>query len=285
MFASTALGRRIERAEARLSASLGRAVISGEPGAQAFVHEIAGGVAVYTGPASPMNKMIGAGFDGAAPDEELRAVEDRFRERSAPLQAEVATLADPAFVAQLTRRGYILQNFENVLGLPIVSADAAAEADSRILVDAMQEHEAAAWMDAAYTGFAHPDGIGVPGDELPPREAFDSAMGPFMTAEGFRRYVARIGNDLAGVASFRIDDGVAQLCGAATLPAFRRRGVQAALLRQRLADGVKAGCDLAVMTTQPGSTSQQNGQRQGFALLYTRAILVRQPQTTPAARL
>jgi ribosomal protein S18 acetylase RimI-like enzyme len=277
MFASTALSRRIERAETRLSASLGRAVISGEPASQAFVHEIAGGVAVYTGPASPMNKMIGAGFDGAASDEELRAVEDKFRERKAPLQAEVATLADPAFVAQLTRRGYILQNFENVLGRPISSPDAAAEVDSEILIDAMQEHEHAAWMDAAYTGFAHPDGIGVPGDELPPREAFEEAMGPFMTAEGFRRYVARIGDDLAGIASFRIDDRVAQLCGAATLPAFRRRGVQAALLRQRLADGFKAGCDLAVMTTQPGSTSQQNGNRQGFALLYTRVVLVRQP--------
>jgi ribosomal protein S18 acetylase RimI-like enzyme len=277
MFASTALGRRIERAEARLSASLGRTVIAGERAAQAFVRELAGGVAVYTGPASPMNKMIGVGFDGTPSDEELRAVENDFRERSAPLQAEVATLADPALVAELTRRGYILQNFENVLGRPIVSADAAAAGDSPIRIDAMQAHEHAAWLDAAYTGFAHPDGVGVPGDELPPREAFDAAMGPFVTAEGFRRYMARIGGDLAGVATLRIDDGVAQLCGAATLPAFRRRGVQAALLRQRLADGVEAGCDLAVMTTQPGSTSQQNGQRQGFALLYTRAVLVRQP--------
>ena len=277
MFASTALGRRIEQAEARLSASLARAVISGDQAAQAFVHEIAGGVAVYTGPSSPMNKMIGVGFDGAASDEELRAVEDKFRGRAAPLQAEVATLADPTFVAQLTRRGYILQNFENVLGRPIVAADADTEGGRQIVIDAMQDHEHAAWMDAAYTAFAHPDGVGVPGDALPPREAFEAAMGPFMTAEGFRRYVARVGNDLAGVATFRIDDGVAQLCGAATLPAFRRRGVQAALLRHRLAEGFKADCDLAVMTTQPGSTSQQNGYRQGFALLYTRAVLVRDP--------
>ena len=277
MFASIALARRVEGAEARLSASLGRAVISAAGSARAFVDEIGGGVALYTGPASPMNKLIGAGFDGAASEEHLRAVEDKFRERYAPLQTEVATLADPAFVAQLTRRGYILQNFENVLGRPVASAGAAAHVDSQIRIDVMQAHEVASWMDAAYTSFAHPDGIGVPGDELPPREGFEAIMRPFMTAEGFRQYVARIGNDLAGVATLRIDDGVAQLCGAATLPAFRRRGVQAALLRQRLADGVNAGCDLAVMTTQPGSTSQQNGHRQGFALLYTRAVLVKQP--------
>ena len=33
----------------------------------------------------------------------------------------------------------------------------------------------------------------------------------------------------------------------------------------------------AVITTQPGSRSQQNAQRQGFDLLYTRAVLVKQP--------
>ena len=49
----------------------------------------------------------------------------------------------------------------------------------------------------------------------------------------------------------------------------------AALLRARLADAAEAGCDIAVVTTAPGSKSQQNVQRQGFHLLYTRAILVK----------
>jgi hypothetical protein len=33
---------------------------------------------------------------------------------------------------------------------------------------------------------------------------------------------------------------------------------------------------VAVVTTQPASRSQQNVQRRGFDLLYTRAILVKQ---------
>jgi hypothetical protein len=33
----------------------------------------------------------------------------------------------------------------------------------------------------------------------------------------------------------------------------------------------------AVIVTQPGSKSQQNAQRRGFDLLYTRAILVKHP--------
>jgi len=70
---------------------------------------------------------------------------------------------------------------------------------------------------------------------------------------------------------------VAQLCGAATLPEHRRRGVQSALLAARLEDAARRGCDLAVVTTQPGSKSQENVQRQGFELVYARAVLVKEP--------
>ena len=82
---------------------------------------------------------------------------------------------------------------------------------------------------------------------------------------------------MAGFASMRLDDGLAQLCGAATLPAFRRRGIQTAFLHRRLADAAAEGCDLALVTTQPGSKSQQNSEQQGFALLYSRAVLVKPP--------
>ena len=81
----------------------------------------------------------------------------------------------------------------------------------------------------------------------------------------------------AGGASFYIAEGVAQLAGAATAPARRRRGVQTALLSARLTDAAAAGCDVAVVTTPPGSKSQQNAQRRGFDLLSTRAVLVKQP--------
>jgi hypothetical protein len=51
--------------------------------------------------------------------------------------------------------------------------------------------------------------------------------------------------------------------------------VQTALLRARLADAAAAGCTIAVVVTQPGSTSQQNVQREGFSLLYARHLLVK----------
>jgi hypothetical protein len=49
------------------------------------------------------------------------------------------------------------------------------------------------------------------------------------------------------------------------------------MLAVRLDAASRAGCELAVVTTQPGSKSQENVQKHGFELLYTRAILVRRP--------
>jgi GNAT superfamily N-acetyltransferase len=94
-------------------------------------------------------------------------------------------------------------------------------------------------------------------------------------AAGARTYLALLDGVVAGGGGLRITDGVAQLVGASTAPEHRRRGVQSALMTKRLADAAGAGCDIAVVTTAPGSKSQQNVQRQGFHLLYTRAVLVK----------
>ena len=51
--------------------------------------------------------------------------------------------------------------------------------------------------------------------------------------------------------------------------------MQTALLRARLKEAAAAGCTIGVVVTQPGSKSQQNVQREGFALLYARHLLVK----------
>lgn len=108
-----------------------------------------------------------------------------------------------------------------------------------------------------------------------PGEPFNKVVGG---TPGCVFYLARRAGNVAGCGMVRLSDGLAQLGGASTLPAERRRGVQSALLRARLADAAASGADLAVVTTEPASKSQQNVQRAGFALLYARAILRRMPK-------
>jgi GNAT superfamily N-acetyltransferase len=77
-------------------------------------------------------------------------------------------------------------------------------------------------------------------------------------------YLAFINGEAAGDGVVGAHKGVAGLFGASTLPAFRSRGVQSALLDARLAWASAHGCDLAVSLTQPGSISHRNIERRGF---------------------
>jgi GNAT superfamily N-acetyltransferase len=103
----------------------------------------------------------------------------------------------------------------------------------------------------------------------------ERAFNDYGEVEGSVRYLALRDGAPAGGAVVRLGAGIAQFCGAATLPEHRRKGVQSALLRARLIDAARHGGELAVVTTQPGSKSQENSQRAGFTLLYPRAMLVR----------
>jgi GNAT superfamily N-acetyltransferase len=143
------------------------------------------------------------------------------------------------------------------------------------IVDAATD-ASAAWRTVLTTGFLHPDIIdGPPSHESFDQTTLERTWSFFETLPGVARVIARIGSEPAGGASLFIHHDVALLTGAATLPAFRRRGVQSGLLVSRLAMARDAGCRIAVVTTQPGSKSQQNVQRLGFDLIYSRAILVK----------
>lgn len=276
LFATSIVAQRIERAEAGLSADVGRACLARKvPGA--FVEALGGGVAVFGGDGSPVNKVIGVGFAGAPLPEELDRIEAGFLAAGSHVQAEIATLAQPEWHAALAPRGYALAGFENVLGMPVTDAgDAPAPG---IVVRACPVDRDEDWLEAVATGFQHPDDVPAqPAGQEFPRDVIERVFRDLASAQGFLRYVAVIDGVVAGGASLRLCDGIAQLCGAATLPAFRRRGVQTALLHVRLHDAHVQGCDLAVVTTAPGSKSQQNAQRQGFALLYARAIHIKPPR-------
>ncbi|MEM7154550.1 MAG: GNAT family N-acetyltransferase [Myxococcota bacterium] len=276
LFASTELVARIERAECSLltdgAASTGRR----HPNIEVFTREISGGVATHAGPDSPLNKVAGLGFDGSVDEAELEAIEQIFHHRDTPVQVELSCLADPGIGGMLSDRGYRLVGFENVLGCPL-TPDRQAPSTPDIEIVATADDDLAAWVDVVVTGFATPDTEGVASPEEFPREALERVLGDMASSTGFSRYLARRGGEIAGGGSLRQSEGIAQLCGASTLPAHRRRGVQTALLHTRLALAAQSGCDLAIMTTLPGSRSQKNAQRRGFQLLYTRAILQRSP--------
>lgn len=270
LFCDLALAARIERAEAQFIAAATEA--AGRRGAVGLVRRFGGGFACIADEGSPMNKVVGLGFGGVPDAAELDEAERMCAEFGTPAQVELSTLADPDIAPLLCDRGYRLVGFENVLGRALPGTPLPLR--SAVEVRRARHDEIDAWVAVVVDGFAHPDGEGVPTHEDFPRDVIERAERDVADA-GVRTYVALCDGVIAGGGGVRFADGVAQLAGAATAPAYRRRGVQSALLATRLSDAADAGCDVAVVTTAPGSMSQKNVQRSGFALLYSRAVLVK----------
>jgi GNAT superfamily N-acetyltransferase len=272
LFCGTELAERIERAEADLIAAGTGAALDRSPD-RSFVIPVAGGFACFADDGAPFNKVVGLGFGGVPSDAALDEIEAAYKARHSATQVELTNLADPDIGVTLTGRGYRLVAFENVLGRSLRAAP-ASDASTDVEVRLAGEQQLDAWIDVVSTGFATPDEQGVPLSEDFPREIVERAERDLVAA-GARTYLALRGGVVVGGGGLRITDGVAQLVGAATAPQHRRRGVQTALLAARLVDAAAQGCDVAVVTTAPGSKSQQNVARQGFHLLYTRAVLVK----------
>ena len=88
--------------------------------------------------------------------------------------------------------------------------------------------------------------------------------------------MARIGGEPAGAAVLSVHGTVGYLAAGSTLPAFRHRGIHAALIAARLKRARELG--LAKVTGQAdfGSQSQRNQQRAGLAIAHTKSIWTNQ---------
>src|SRR6516225_10080107 len=151
---------RIERAEAQLVAKAGEAARRRRADGAGFVIPVAGGVAGFAGAGSPFNKVAGLGFGGVPGPAALAEIERAYAAVGAPVQAELAHLADPAIGAVLTGRGYRLILFDNVLGLAL-RGEPERVTPPGVEVRPSGEEEFESWLDVVLHGFAHPDAPGV----------------------------------------------------------------------------------------------------------------------------
>lgn len=267
--ATLALAQRVEKTEIDFCA-VGAGV--GLPGGAASI-EVGGGRGVCGQPGSPMNKVLGLGLGVTVTDEDLDALELFYDERECPIQIELCPLVSTDLVARLQTRGYVLKGFENELACaPPCDVPSTNHLNVEVLADGCDEE---AFLRATVEGFAVSDSSPVPVDGPAPDvlETIDRVMRQFIHPE-IVRYLVRIDGEPAGAAASVITDGVLGIFGTGTRPAYRRRGVQSAIVAKALQSAI-GRADLAIATTEPGSISQRTFERFGFQVLYTRAILLR----------
>ena len=239
----------------------GMAALGPESGASWL--PVAGGRAIFTGADFFSNRALAMGLRGPVNHDDVERVETFYAARGVPSEIEIASLVDRSLLRVLGQRGYHLVRFRNIYAQalhPLAATGAAPAARSRAAeICTVDASTAAAWSTTLLDGFGYTCDLD--------RGRVATWHGMVRSLPGMTALVAVIDGQLVGAASVMILGSTAVLGGAATLPAFRRRGVQRALIEARLAVATRAGCTLAIVTADPGSSSGRNAERTGFQLI------------------
>lgn len=259
------LTRRIEAAEAASAAECAEALNRLRPDSDAAAMPVAGGWAAFVRPGSPLNHAVGLGMAGPVTGPEISELERFYRSHGEPATVDVCPLAHRSLAELLSLRGYRVTEFNNVLVRPLSQAEAPPEPCGIAEVSAVDEATAERWAAVVARGF-------LERAELTPPE-IETGLVLFHLASG-TSYDARVEGRDAGGGCLLIHEELALLFADSTVPEFRGRGVQCALIATRLRDAAARGCDLAAASTLPGSGSQRNYERLGFRPAYTRVVMV-----------
>ena len=220
----------------------------------------AGTTVVFDGVGSPITQTFGLGLYEELTPAALDEIERFFLERGAEVMHEVCPFAGTATLDLLCARGYRPFEISNVMYRPVEASVESHPENIRVRV--IDRSEAQLWSEVSARGWTH---------EHPELEEFVREMGAVIAArEQSPCFLAELDGTPGAAGALILHGGVALFGGAATVPELRRRGLQSALLYERMHYAAEHGCDLAMMVAEAGSNSQRNAERKGFRVAYTR---------------
>jgi GNAT superfamily N-acetyltransferase len=260
MFSDLELSRRLEAAEGFACEQFAAARVRLFPECDSAWMHCAGATVVFDGIDSPITQSFGLGMQEVPTAAAMDEIEQFFFERGTAAVHEVSPMAGPATLDMLCARGYrpieVSSVLYRVVGEPVAGHPA------NVAVRVIGAEEAALWSDVSARGWTH---------EHPEFEPFVRQMGELCTArENCPCFLAEVDGKPGAAGVLCLHEGVALFGGSATAPELRRRGLQGALLGERMRYAVGQGCDLAMMVAEAGSNSQRNAERKGFRVAYTR---------------
>ncbi len=257
------LSKRLERAEGCANAAFVEARKKLLPESGATWMEVGGTYVMFDAPEMPTTQTFGLGMFGALTAADLDRMEAFFFERGAAVNHEISPMADESVWPLIAERRYAPIEFTSLLFMELEAG--RIPEDSRtgaVQVRVVHASERDMYGTTAMRGWAseHPE----------MEEMLKPMMEMIFHATGVTSFVAELDGKPIATGALNIQNGVALLAGASTIPEARRQGAQRALLAARLRYALDAGCELATMGALPGSASQRNAERAGFRIAYTR---------------
>jgi hypothetical protein len=225
------------------------------PHLNAAALEVAGGIAGFAGQGSPLSEACGLGiFEEVTPDDVARLTHFYLERGSVP-RVLVSPLCSLVLAGALAHAGYRPIEYHNVFVREVAGDDVR---DQRITV----AEDRRAWGHASASGFL---GREADGDE--------ALVGTIVArAKTMIPLEARVDGAIVATAAMDVRDEIAGLHGASTMPSSRRRGWQAAFIRDRAARARELGARYVYGVADVGGPSERNFRRAGFDVLYTRTL-------------
>ncbi len=238
-----------------------------DPGIDRAYLPIGAGGAVYGGPGSPLNYACGLPLDEPSGASALSsaavvdAVKDFYAERHEPARIAVTSLDRLATFELLATQGFFpcrsvdvwCQTLNTPISGPVLApgwrVEPVGHGDTRI------------WAETVLRGYS-------PEKAVDPYES--AVLECFAATENAVLFVAAHSTTPSAAAAMTVQRDVAVLFSAATLPPFRRQGLQTALLAARLQMAQQHfQCRWAAVSTEPHSSSSHNVMRMGFTHAYS----------------
>jgi GNAT superfamily N-acetyltransferase len=244
-----------------------RESIARTPGGPSALRPMGDGFLIYAGPGAFINRAAGLGMPSEVTDEQLDEVESFYRDLGAIPTVDLCPYAHQTLRRQLRQRGYVIQKFKEVLYRAI---GAEEDLSPSLGIDTVQlDREDDEQMNRIATVIEMGFWEGKP----PPENRVHNTL-RLLRQSAATTFAAVIDGEWVGGGVVATSAGPAALFAASTRPEYRRRGVQAALIRARLAYAQSRGARLATIQCAPGIATRRNAERQGFQCAYTKVEMV-----------
>jgi hypothetical protein len=260
LFSDLLTSQRLERAEGFACVQHAEARQRLSPNSGAEWMQCGGAYAVFDGVDSPVTQSFGLGIYEELTPVTLDKIESFFRSHGAPVFHEVSPFAGAEAFALLCERGYRPLELSNVVFQAVTEPAQANTGNITVRIAGAEDTKL--WAEISARGWSHD------------HPEFADAMLELGEVTAAREhtvcFLAELDGTPGAAGALCLHDGVALFGGSATVPELRRRGLQSALLRERMRYAFEHKCDLAMMAAMPGSDSQRNAERAGFRIAYTR---------------
>ncbi len=235
---------------------------------------IAGGWMTFDAIGSWANQAVGLGLHGPVSEGDLERLVAFYVERGVEPRLEVCAFAHESLLQGLAARGFVLREFEDVLARPLDPGE-----DLRALlphgwpagltcerVDPNDPEAVERFVEVTLAGF-QPD--------VPPDPVFAAITRRVLAHPRNDAFLLHLDGEVAGVGGMETAGAISCQFGGVVLPAFRRRGLQAALIVARLERARERGATLVCTHSSPGIPTERNALRLGFRLAYAKVVLVK----------